>query len=435
MQLARTLAFPALLFTSLASAEVPQARFAPVTQAARGFPAEEARAIQESYDPQQTPAARDQTLYMYLNMAQFFPHQVVSRSGSIRELPVAPNPKIGGVVVRTALGELSLDDMLKDPRSRVQGYIVVHRGRIVYEQYPGMRPNDNHLWWSASKTLAGLLAAQLVAEGRLDADQPVEHYLPEFATSGWKGTPVRDLADQASGINAEDLGLESYSSPKSELSRLIFAERILTPPVAAPALGHRQALMSMTRKRPPGEAFEYSSANTNMLGLLLERVTGQRYADLVTERIWSRIGAEGDAMAGLTPEGDAIAHGMFSSRLRDMARFGMAFTPSGKPLKKSAMAAVPDAVLDMIQHGGRHKLHVKPQKLAAMVATFGEEPIAYSWQWDAVFKDGDLYKSGFHGQGIYVSPAHDAVVAVFSTSNERAEAGYARAIVNSGLLK
>lgn len=405
---------------------------APVTSAADGFSADEAIALQAGYVRNNIVGAGDQTLYMYLNMPQFFPHQVVPRAGAVRELPIALNPKIGARRVKTGLGELSLDEMLADPRSRVQGFIVVHRGRIVFERYPGMRPTDSHLWWSASKTMAGLLAAQLAAAGKLDPAKPVEFYLPEFARSGWKGATVHDIADHASGVNAEELNLESYTSPESELSRLIFAERIAEPTAGQAVLTHTEALLSMTRKRPPGEVFEYSSANTNVLALVLERVTGQRFADLLSERIWSRMGAEGDAMVGLSPQGNAIAHGMFSSRLRDAARFGMLFTPSGRVA--GSQPVVSDAVMRMIQHGGRPQLYLQSQKLVGFKAIFGEAPIACSWQWDAVFADGDLFKSGFDSQGIYVSPARDLVVAVFSTSNERSQYAYLRAIARSGIL-
>lgn len=418
-----------LALSSGAALAADEAR--PVADAAQGFTAPWAYDMQRGYDPGKTPAGGDQTVYMYLNMPQFFPHQVVSRSGAILDLQVKLNPKVGQVTLKTALGEHTLDAMLADPRSRVQGYVVIHHGRIVYEKYPGMRPTDNHLWWSSSKVLAGLIAAQLVAEGRLDARKTVDEYLPEFAASGWKGTPIRDVADMASGINAQE-STEAYMSPKFELSRLIFAERILTPPAGTPVLTHDEAMLSMTRKRPPGEAYEYSSANTNMLAMVLEKVTGQRFADLVTERIWSRIGAEGDALEGLTPQGNAIAHGMFSSRLRDMARLGVAFTPSGR--KGKGPQAVPGRVLEMIQHDGRAEIYPKGEKLAAMAAGLGAAPVAAAWQWDAVFADGDFYKSGFHGQGLYVSPSRDAVVAVFSTGNSPAATGYARAILASGVL-
>jgi CubicO group peptidase (beta-lactamase class C family) len=414
-----------------ASAAEPAAGPAPVSSAADGFSAQEAYALQEAYAKPNTAAGGDQNLYMYLNMPQFFPHQVVPRAGAIRELPLALKPRLGTIAIQTEQGALALDSMLADPRYRVQGFIVVHRGRIAYEHYPGMRPTDNHLWWSSAKILAGTLAAVLAAEGKLDPAKPVEHYLPEFAGSGWQGTSIRDLADHASGIAAEELNLESYTSPKSELSRLIIAEGILDPAPGQKAPTHNEALRSMTRKRPAGEAYEYSSANTNVLGLVLERASGQRYADLLAERIWSRMGAEGDALIGLSPQGNAMAHGTFSSRLRDMARFGMLFTSSGR---KGRAPILSDKVLRMIQRDVRPELYTG-KRAAGFASIFGEAPIACSWQWDAVFKDGDLFKGGFHGQALYVSPARDLVVAFVSTGNERAPYSYLRTIATSGVLK
>ncbi len=394
--------------------------------AALGFSVDEAYALQRDYVAAKTALGEEQALYMYLNMAQFFPHQVVARAGAVRELPLVESGisrEIGALEVTSPLGRLSLEQMLVDPRSRVQGYIVLHEGRIVYERYPGMRPTDNHLWWSSAKALAGTLAAQLVVDGRLDADRPVEHYLPEFAASAWKGTSVRDVADHCSGINAEELDVTSYISPQSELSRLIAAEKIALPESGA-VLGHNEALLSMTRKRPPGERYEYSSANTNVLSLLIEHATGQRYADVLSERVWSRMGAEGDGMIGLSPQGNAIAHGMFSSRLRDMARFGLLLTPSGRAQGK----VLSDEVLRMIQHGGRRALYPGNAKMDSFSTWLGEAPVACSWQWDAVFDDGDLWKGGFHGQSLYVSPSRDVVVALFSATNERAPFFYMRSV-------
>ncbi|WP_161554145.1 serine hydrolase domain-containing protein [Stenotrophobium rhamnosiphilum] len=400
-------------------------------RAKRGFSAEEAYDLQRQYRANNIAVAGEQALYMYLNMPQFFPHQVVARGGAVMDLPLAADidieGSIGAVSACTALGELTLDQLLNDPRSRVQGFIVLHRGRIVFERYPGMRPEDNHLWWSSAKVLAGTLAAMLVCDGVLDPTRPVEYFLPEFAASGWQGTSVQDVADHCSGINAEELEISSYASPQSELSRLIMAERILEPEDGREMLTHNEALLSMTRKRPAGEVFEYSSANTNMLGLIIEKVTGRRYADVLSERIWSRIGAEQNGMMGLAPQGNAIAHGMFSSSLRDLARLGLAFTPTGQRQRP----VISKEVLRMIQNGGRPNLYPLSAKRPTLTEWFGESPEACSWQWDAVFRDGDMFKAGFHGQALYVSPTRDVVAAFFSTSDERAQFHYLRPIAQS----
>lgn len=400
----------------------------PLEKAAMGFSATDSLQIRQRYRSLETLEAREQAVYMYLNMTQFFPHQVVAREGAVRELPFAGDDemsrRIGDVQVSTNLGRLSVNELMLNEAAGIQGLIVLHRGRIVYERYPGMRPEDTHVWWSTAKTLAGTVAAMLVEEGLLDPTRPVEHYLPEFAQSGWCGTTVQDIADHSSGINAEELDISSYLSEQSELSRLIVSECIIDPADGRKTFTHNDALLSMTRKRPAGVRFEYSSANTNMLALLIERLTGKRYSDVLSERIWSRVGAEGDGQIGLSPQGEAVAHGMFSSRLRDLARFGLAFTPSGH----RAHPIVSAKVLSMIQNGGRTAPYLDSVKRSDFLHWFGEAPVSCSWQWDAVFGDGDLYKGGFHGQALYVSPGRDLVTAFFSTSNERAQGAYLRPI-------
>ena len=61
-----------------------------------------------------------------------------------------------------------------------------------------------------------------------------------------------------------------------------------------------------------------------------------------------------------------------------------------------------------------------------------DKAIGNSYQWDAVLSDGDMYKSGVGGQGLYISPANDMVVGWFCTGdgNDQEET-MARAIVKS----
>jgi hypothetical protein len=56
--------------------------------------------------------------------------------------------------------------------------------------------------------------------------------------------------------------------------------------------------------------------------------------------------------------------------------------------------------------------------------------LANRYQWDIVFPDGDIFKAGVGGQGLYISPARDTVVVWFSTGKQEEEI-MARAIVKS----
>jgi len=414
-----------LLVAGRAAAEPPSARTPwPVSVAADGFSAAQAEQVLRDFAPMKLAGSGDQALYTYLNMAAFFPHHLIARGASERTLPVAVRGAIGDLRVGTDLGELSLTDLLADPRSRIQGLLVLHRGQVVFESYPGMRASDSHLWWSVAKVIAGLLTEMLIEEGRIAPERDIVSYLPEFSGSGWDGVSVDDVLDMASGIAALD-SAEDYVDPASEIGRLIYAEGVLSRPGHTPT-GHDEALKAMTAAAPPGR-YAYSSANTNMLGLLIERVTGQRYADVVQTRIWSRIGAEGDALLGLSPDGRAIAHGMFSSRLRDLGRFGLVFTSRG-----SDVLQLPARLQQRLRDTGGSERYRKAAAVAdRMAQQMGARPVAAPAQWDALFADGDLFKSGFDGQVLYVSPQREVVIAMYSTSRNRRAYAYLRAIAGA----
>lgn len=401
---------------------LPQEEQWPVGAAADGFSAAETAEVLTQYAPLKLAGSGNQALYTYLNMPEFFPHVVIPRQGSISTLQTHLKPALNEVKVNTELGELSLQDILTHPQSRLQGLVIVYKGDIVFEEYPGMRAEDSHLWWSIAKVVTGLICEQLIFEGKVDEDNSIAFYLPEFAESSWAKASVDNVLNMASGIAALD-SPAGYADPHSDIGRLIYAEGILSQNGFAP-MGHDQALLSMGSISAPGSKYQYSSANTNMLALLIERVTGMRYSDVVAERVWSKIGAEADGLQGLSPDGRPIAHGMFSSRLRDLARFGLLFTPSSPTPK-----AIPASVISRMRDTQRNE-HYRNSPEAELRAEvlLGEKPVNALAQWDALFADGDLFKSGFDGQVLYVSPARDLVIAMFSTSKNKSSYQYLRAI-------
>lgn len=407
---------------SLNNAEASSFSVWPVSIAKEGFTSDARRQVLSQYSPLKLAAGENQALYTYLHMAEFFPHQVVARSGNIKSLSVRLIPPLGAVKATTSLGELSLDELLIHPSSRVQGILVLHQGRVVLEKYPGMRSTDSHLWWSIAKVFAGLLTEVLIDEGKVDANQDITSYLPEFTASGWSGVSVENVLSMASGVDALD-SPEGYADPTSGIGRLIYAEGILSSPKHA-RLGHNEALSMMGRSQEPGLAYQYSSANTNMLGLLIERVSGKPYAEFFEDRVWSHIGAEGDGLMGLSPDGHAVAHGMYSSRLRDLGRFGLLFTPTGyNP------AVLSSRVLSRISRTEQNQHYQNAPEAAHRIRRLlGEQPINALAQWDALFANGDLFKSGFDGQALYISPARDVVIALFSTSKDKSIYQYLRVI-------
>lgn len=398
----------------------------PVSRARDGLPAELSYRLREGFSSATAYTTGDQNLYYFLHWEEFVPHNFVRRAGPVRQLASAPSKSLGQVKAKTSLGEMTLDALMADPRSRIQGFIVVHRGRIVYERYPGMREEDHHLWFSSSKSVAGLLVGLLEADGRIDVGKPIDAYLPELAGTDWQGIRVIDILDMSSGLDLVE-SERTRTDPASPVNHFFRIELGDTSDLGT--LTSDQILFAVRKKGPPGEAFEYSSLNTKMLGLLVEGVAGTRLADFLSERVWSRLGAEGDAQVGVNLQGGAAIYGMISSRLRDKARYGMLYTPSWK--KVAAQRVVPQSLLDKIRYGCRPALYERGAATRRALAPDGEKPRCNSRQWDAVFADGDMFKGGARGQGIYASPARDLVVAWFSTTPESGWVAYARAIART----
>jgi len=99
----------------------------------------------------------------------------------------------------------------------------------------------------------------------------------------------------------------------------------------------------------------------------------------------------------------------------------MIYTPSSSQLSKDPI--IPDAVIRKYQTGLRPEMYSKGAMGAPIQKEFFTLPnLANRYQWDIVTPDGDLFKAGVGGQGLWVSPSHDAVVVFFSTGTQKDEA-------------
>ena len=182
---------------------------------ASGYTTKQVRTFHElfSLETWQTTTNNDYARFTMQRVSEFFPSAVIPRSGPVRMLESSPRSEIGTVVAPTPpFGRLTLDEFLE--KSETDAFIVVHHGQIVYERYPRIQPSGRHIYWSVSKTFAGLLVAQLEAEGAIDVSRPIEVYIPELSETAWRGTPVIDILDQASGMDALEEVENAWERPE-----------------------------------------------------------------------------------------------------------------------------------------------------------------------------------------------------------------------------
>ncbi len=396
----------------------------PVWKWKEGYSDKETIYFRRAYTGEAAQEAGDVGSYAARNLSEVLPAAIIHRNGPVATLKSAPDPEIARVVATTDLGTMTLGEMMKDPRSRMKAIAVVHKGKLVFEEYIGLRQWENHLWASAAKSIVGLLAHQMAEEGRLDLSAPVSTYLPELKETAWSAVPVGAVLHHRSGL---DIGEGSLGKPEHPIT-LFYA--IMTGGAALPKDASLMAAVQKAAKvAEPGQAFEYSSINTYVLGITLERITGKPVHDLITERIWSKAGMEGDALLVLSPSGEPSIHGLFGSRLRDMARFGMLFTPSWSVVARKQV--VSKTYLPKVYAASKPEIMAGNNMGDRMIKDFGDVGMGESYQWDAVFPDGDIYKSGRTGQCLYISPETDTVVVWFSSTYQSTlwVHAYAREIV------
>ncbi len=339
----------------------------------------------------------------HLDAAAWLEMATIARTGPVRSLPVSLRPEVADTELRLPDGNARFAACVaQDPY--VDAAIVVHRGQIVFEAYPRMEPWQRHFAWSVSKVLASTALGALVGKGELDPERDVTAWLPELAGTAWAGTSLRDVANMASGIDCLDA--DGYQTPTTCIYRLEEALGITAPTgYDGGLLAHLQA---MTRRGPAGVRNEYVSANTVVLGLVLEAVTGQPFARAVQDLLWGPMGAEADGLMAISPEGFAYTSSGLHLRLRDLAG------PEGIALDEA-------------------------QRTRLAEDFPGDVPVRAAWQWDLVWADGALYKGGYSGQGLYVDPARALVIAWFGTGEDygarRNELrSVARQLANSGLF-
>lgn len=365
------------------------------------------------------------------HISQMMPTAVIPSQQGPGGLDDSPIDGVFDIEADTDYGRLSLRDYLQHPQSGARAFIVVKSGKVVAEAYPDLRPEQSHLWASCAKTAAGLMIEQLIDAGQIDETRAIGSYVPALRDTDWQDVSVRDAMDNTPGMDCEEND-ETRADPSSTVIRAFLAE------FGMPYQGRQetllQVLQSARRVRAPGERFEYGSPCTQVLVLLAEAVSGLPWSSLFGRNVWSHLRADGPLQMHLSPDGIALAHGVASSRLRDLARFGMLFTPSWS--KVSTRQVVSDAALARIRGGARDKAfftggHDGP----ILIDRLGDATMrGNAQQWDCVWPDGDMYKGGFMDQGLYVSPGRDLVIAYFSTTPNMQATRYLRPIATSALM-
>ena len=323
--------------------------------------------------------------------------------GPVVELPGDPQP-IAQVSFETSSGERTTVGAFLT-RTYADGFLVLQGGRVVSEQYfNGMTPATAHLLQSVSKSLTGALAGVLAGRGLLAPQRLAEEYVPELKDTSFAGATVRQVLDMSTGTKFS----EEYDDPESDVRRYESAAG-WRPPSAGDDLDLFRYMLTLGNHRAHGGVFEYRSILTDLLGWIIERAGEARFADLMSELVWSRLGAEHDARITVDRHGNPMTDGGFSVTLRDLGRFGLMYLRRGA---WNAEQIVPAAWVDDTRHADETCRAAFARSESAPRYPRGH--YRNQW-WVPDGPAGILLAAGIYGQFVYLDMGADVVIVKLST--------------------
>jgi CubicO group peptidase (beta-lactamase class C family) len=292
------------------------------------------------------------------------------------------------------------------------GIAVLHRGKLIYERYFGaLKPHKPHIGMSVTKSFTGTLAGILIAESKIDPEAPVTDYVPELKTSAFGDARVREVMDMTTGLAYTEV----YTDRNSDVWGLRRANGMapIEPGYDGPTTIF-DFLCAQRKQGEHGKAFAYKTVNTDVLAWICRRASGMALSDLLSERIWMPMGAEEDAHYHVDRVGTESGGGGLSTTLRDLARFGETMRNHGRFNGRQIVPA--DFVEDTARGGDPEKF--KPAGYTTLPGA------SYRNQWWVTHNAHGAYMArGVYGQGIYIDPRAEMVIARYASHPVAGNAG------------
>ncbi|MDC0004196.1 beta-lactamase family protein [Porticoccaceae bacterium] len=276
--------------------------------------------------------------------------------------------------------------------------LVLKDGKVTFEQYWQTGGRDQTwLSMSVAKSFISALIGIAVDQGLIgDITEPVTDYVPELAGSAYDNVRIKDILQMSSGASWN----EDYGDPESDINRF---GRVF-------ALGGsmNEFAATLVPDLPPGTYNRYNSTDTQVLGMLLTKVTGRSVNDYMIEMLWHPMGAENVGYWLTDAEGMEMAFGGLNITARDYAKLGEMYRMGGALNGQQIVPA--DWVQASITPDAPHLMPGdNPQS---------DWPIGYGQQWWIPEGDvGEFMAIGVYNQFIYVAPESNTVIVKLSANS------------------
>lgn len=344
-----------------------------------------------------------QSRWVFQHVREVVPTRNIRRgTGPVAVLPVAEK-NLDGYAFEDDKGQkTTMAEWLRS--TYADSMVVMHKGKVVYERYKSlMKPETPHLLFSVTKSFTGLLAAQLVHEGKLDPEALVTRYVPELADSAWGDMKVREVMDMTGAVRYREV----FTDPTSDVFSYLYASNMLPAPATYTGPKDIYSFVKTLKKEGEhGAGFVYRTVHSEVLGWIVSRVTGKHFTEVMSERIWSKLGAEEDAYVMIDPVGTPLQGSGLNATTRDLARFGEMLRLGGI---YNGQKIFDKAVIDDLRKGGdRDKFRAAPNRAAWAGYSYHNQ-----W-WISHNADGTYEALGVNGQYVHINPAAEMVVVKLS---------------------
>ncbi|OAJ52319.1 6-aminohexanoate hydrolase [Paraburkholderia ginsengiterrae] len=342
-------------------------------------------------------------VWAFRHVHELIPSAQIAATPGLAEEPMVD---AGGLAERTLTvdGERrTVEAVLR--QTSTDAITVMRAGRFVADFHaPHFTLQSRHILFSASKSVAGLLAGMLVGDGLLDPDAPVAQYVPELARSAFGDARVRHVLDMRTSLAFT----EDYLDPNGIYARYRRAGLLDPRRDGEPAETVLDLLASLPKGAGEhGGPFHYCSPNSDVLGLVIERASGKRYADFAATRLWQPLGLRHDGCVTVDIAGTARSGGGLCMTARDLARIGelvrLGGTVGGRRL-------IPADWIEDTRSGGS----AEAWRLGNFSDWLPNGKYRNKW-YQTGNAGGAFFAIGIHGQWLYIDPSRETVIVKFSS--------------------
>ncbi len=265
-------------------------------------------------------------------------------------------------------------------KNKTVAFLIIHNDTIKYENYFNKYNRESIVAsFSMAKSFTSFLIGCAIDEGLIKSvDDPVTDYIPELAENGFEKVTIEHLLQMTSGLDFN----ESYYNPFGHAATFYYGRRL------------RNSTLKLDLESEPGQEMDYVSGNTQILGLILDRVLGDTtVSDYLEEKLWKQVGMEFDATWSIDKKKDGLEKTFccLNARAIDFAKFGRLYLNKGN-------------------WNGKQLVSENWVNKSTELSTKNGSYAGYQYQWWIPNKEGDFIAEGILGQYIFVSPEENLII-------------------------